>query len=73
MRQAFVDGLLRRLRMVDVTQLGNECTDPKDDKFLALALAVSGEMIVASDSPDANAPLASHHDPATRCLLVCAR
>lgn len=48
-RQAFVEGLLRHLRMVEVTQLVNECSDPKDDKFLALALAVNAEMIVASD------------------------
>ena len=48
-RQAFVDGLLRHLRMVEVTQLVRECSDPKDDKFLALALAVNAEMIVASD------------------------
>ena len=49
MRQAFVDGLHGHLRMVEVTQLVSECSDPKDDKFLALALAVSAEMIVASD------------------------
>ena len=49
MRRAFVEGLLRHLRMVEVTQLVSECSDPKDDKFLALALAVSAEMIVASD------------------------
>ena len=49
MRQAFVDGLLRHLRVVAVTQPVSECSDPKDDKFLALALAVSAEMIVASD------------------------
>lgn len=49
MRQAFVDGLLRHLRMVEVTQLVSKCSDPEDDKFLALALAVNAEMIVASD------------------------
>ena len=49
MRQAFVDGLWRHLRMVEVNQLVSECRDPKDDKFLALALAVNAEMIVASD------------------------
>lgn len=48
-RQTFVEGLLRHLRRVEVTQLVNECSDPKDDKFLALALAVNAEMIVASD------------------------
>ena len=49
-RQAFVEGLLRHLRMVEVTQLVSECRDPKDDQFLALALAVNAEMIVASDA-----------------------
>ena len=49
MRQAFVDGLWRHLRMVEVNQLVSECRDPKDDKFLALALTVNAEMIVASD------------------------
>ncbi|MHB1200903.1 MAG: putative toxin-antitoxin system toxin component, PIN family [Polaromonas sp.] len=48
-RQVFVEGLRRHLRMVEVTQEVKECADPKDDKFLALALAVSAEMIVASD------------------------
>ena len=27
----------------------SDCSDPKDDQFLALALAVNAEMIVASD------------------------
>jgi putative PIN family toxin of toxin-antitoxin system len=48
MRQAFVDGLGERLRMVEVTQQVSDCIDPKDNKFLALALAAGAEMIVAS-------------------------
>ena len=48
-RQAFVEGLLQHLRMVEVTQRVSDCSGPKDDKFLALALAVNAEMIVASD------------------------
>ena len=48
-RLAFVEGLLQHVRMVEVTQLVSDCSDPKDDKFLALALAVNAEMIVASD------------------------
>lgn len=48
-RQAFVDGLSAQLRLVDVTQTIKECVDPKDDKFLALALTVGAEMILASD------------------------
>ncbi|MDP2817175.1 MAG: putative toxin-antitoxin system toxin component, PIN family [Polaromonas sp.] len=48
-RQAFVEGLSQHLRMAQVTQQVTDCTDPKDNKFLALAVAVSAEMIVASD------------------------
>lgn len=48
-RQAFVEGLRQHLRMVEVTQQVTDCADPKDNKFLALALTVSAEMIVASD------------------------
>lgn len=48
-RQAFVQGLSQHLRMVEVTQHVTDSVDTKDDKFLALALAVSAEMMVASD------------------------
>ena len=48
-RQAFVEGLLLYVRLVDVRQVVNDCSDPKDNKFLALALTVNAEMIVASD------------------------
>ena len=48
-RQAFVEGLLLYARLVDVSHIVNECSDPKDNKFLALALTVNAEMIVASD------------------------
>jgi putative PIN family toxin of toxin-antitoxin system len=48
-RQVFVEGLMRHVRMVDVTQHIAECVDLKDDKFLALALTVNAELIVASD------------------------
>ncbi len=49
LRQAFVEGLSQHLRMVEVTQQVTDCADPKDNNFLALALTVSAEMIVASD------------------------
>jgi uncharacterized protein len=48
-RQLFVQGLEQHLRMVEVTQQVTDCTDPKDNKFLALALAVGAEMLIASD------------------------
>jgi uncharacterized protein len=48
-RQLFVQGLSQHLRMVEVTQHVTDCIDPKDNKFLALALAVGAEMIIASN------------------------
>ena len=48
-RLAFVEGLLLYVRLVEVSQVVNDCSDPKDNKFLALALTVNAEMIVASD------------------------
>ena len=48
-RQLFLDGIKLRLSMVEVTQHITECADPKDDKFLALALTANAELIVASD------------------------
>jgi putative PIN family toxin of toxin-antitoxin system len=48
-RETFVDGLMAHLHMVVVTQQVADCADPKDDKFLALALTVNAELIVASD------------------------
>ena len=48
-RQLVLDGIKLRLRMVEVTQHITECADPKDDKFLALALTANAELIVASD------------------------
>ena len=48
-RQLFLDGIMLQFRLVEVTQQVAECADPKDDKFLALALAVNAELIVASD------------------------
>jgi hypothetical protein len=48
-RQTFIDGLMAHLHMVVVTQQVADCTDPKDDKFLAIALTVNAELIVASD------------------------
>ena len=48
-RQFFLDGIVPHLRMVEVIQQITECADPKDDKFLTLALTVNAELIVASD------------------------
>ena len=48
-RQIFLQGLTPHLRMAEVTTPIAECADPKDDKFLALALTVSAELILTSD------------------------
>lgn len=48
-RQAFIQGLSEHLQMREVTQHVTDCADPKDNKFLALALTVNAEMIIASD------------------------
>lgn len=49
MRQAFLDGFRERTILFCVTQEVSDCTDPKDNKFLALAEAAEAELIVASD------------------------
>ena len=35
-RQAFVEGLLQHVRMVEVTLLVSDCSDPKDDNHLRI-------------------------------------
>ena len=49
MHQAFLQGLAKHINMVEVKEPIQECADPEDDKFLALAWAVKAELIVASD------------------------
>lgn len=48
-RQAFVDGFRRQALVLAVTQRVEDCPDPADNKFLALAEAATAELIVASD------------------------
>lgn len=50
LRQAFVSGLRSHLAMIDVRMTITDCTDPKDNTFLALAETCGAEMIVASDA-----------------------
>lgn len=50
LRQAFVSGLRSHLATIDVRMTITDCTDPKDNKFLALAETCGAEMIVASDA-----------------------
>ena len=49
LRRAFLEGFRSRLTMVSVAQVVTDCSDPKDNKFLALADTAEAELIVASD------------------------
>ena len=48
-RRLFLDGLRQRVVMCPVTQTVNDCPDPKDNKFLALAETIEAELIIAND------------------------
>lgn len=48
-RRAFIDGFRRQALLLAVTAQVEDCTDPADNKFLALAEAAEAELIVASD------------------------
>lgn len=48
-RARFLAALLRRAELIEVGEEVRACRDPKDDKFLALALAGMATMIVSGD------------------------
>lgn len=48
-RQQFLEGLRSRTLTLSVVEAVSDCTDPKDNKFLALAAAADAELILASD------------------------
>lgn len=48
-RNEFIEGFIQHAHRFDVTIPVNDCTDPKDNKFLALASAADAELIVSSD------------------------
>ena len=48
-RRRFVRSLVGRAEVVDVDRRVQECRDPKDDKFLSLALAGEASVIVSGD------------------------
>jgi len=50
LRQAFLQGFRQRAVSIAVTEAVVDCADPKDNKFLALAVAAEAELILASDS-----------------------
>ena len=49
-RQRFVDGFSDRVLRIGVSATVTDCIDPKDNKFLELALDAEAELIVASDT-----------------------
>lgn len=48
-RQVFVAGIRLHARLVAVEQEVNDCPDPADNKFLALADSAEAELIISSD------------------------
>jgi hypothetical protein len=49
LRQSFIEGYRTHAALHVVTQTVNDCVDPADNKFLALAETAEAELIVASD------------------------
>lgn len=48
-RLAFLELYRKSAMLYPVTETVLDCRDPKDDKFLALALSAKAEMIISSD------------------------
>ena len=48
-RLAFLAVLLREAKLVEVTEAVRECRDPRDDKFLELAVSGKAVCIVTGD------------------------
>ena len=48
-REAFVAGIRAHVTLIEVTQVITDCSDPKDNMFLALADTAMAELIVSSD------------------------
>ena len=51
-RQRILDIVVVAAERVEVTEAVQECRDPKDDKYLALAAAGRADVIVSSDARD---------------------
>ena len=51
-RQRILDIAVVAAERVEVTEAVQECRDPKDDKYLALAAAGRADVIVSSDARD---------------------
>ncbi|MHC5855319.1 putative toxin-antitoxin system toxin component, PIN family [Nostoc sp.] len=48
-RQEFLEDLTENAQFIDVTEQIDECRDPKDNKYLELALSGQAECIVTGD------------------------
>lgn len=48
-RQEFLQNLTENVQFIDVNEQINECRDPKDNKYLELALSGQAECIVTGD------------------------
>jgi putative PIN family toxin of toxin-antitoxin system len=48
-RLEFLAALIREAELVDVTEVVNECRDPKDNKFLELAVSGKATCIISGD------------------------
>jgi len=77
-RLEFLSALVREAEVIDVSDVVTDCRDPKDNKFLELALSGKGSHIVTGDSdllvlhpfrgiaivsPQSFLAVASVHDP----------
>jgi uncharacterized protein len=49
-RQNFIEDLLEILYFVEITQQISECRDPKDNKYLELAVCGGAKLIVTGDN-----------------------
>ena len=48
-RALFLSTYFERVELVSITQESTDCTDPKDNQFLSLALTVGADVIVSGD------------------------
>lgn len=49
-RKGFIERLGKIAEFIPIVQLVRECSDPKDDKFLEVALNGSADMIITGDT-----------------------
>ncbi|NUM49290.1 MAG: putative toxin-antitoxin system toxin component, PIN family [Anaerolineales bacterium] len=48
-RLEFLSGLLQEVELIEISEPVSECRDPKDDKFLELAVNGKAECIISGD------------------------